>query len=76
MVRYVALLRGMGPANPNMRGEKLRKVFEGLGFENVRTVLASGNVLFESRSRSLLERHPRGYQISQDQRLGIKWGYG
>lgn len=49
---YVAFLRGIGPTNPNMRGEKLRRVFEGLGFKNVRTVLASGNVIFQSGSRN------------------------
>lgn len=52
MTRYVALLRGITPLNPNMRNDKLRSVFENLGYENVRTVIASGNVLFESRSRN------------------------
>ncbi|WP_024799464.1 DUF1697 domain-containing protein [Nocardia sp. BMG51109] len=46
MNRYAALLRGIMPANPNMRGEKLRGVFEGLGFASVGSVLASGNVVF------------------------------
>ena len=46
---YVALLRGI-----NVGGHKkvamaeLRKVFAGMGCEKVRTVLASGNVIFES----------------------------
>ena len=31
-VRYVALLRGIGPLNPSMRNENLRRVFENLGF--------------------------------------------
>src|SRR6185312_1754987 len=48
MMRYVALLRGIGPTNPNMKGEKLKAVFEGLGFRNVHTVIASGNVIFDS----------------------------
>jgi uncharacterized protein (DUF1697 family) len=34
--------------NPNMRNEKLRGLFEELGFTNVKTVISSGNVLFES----------------------------
>jgi len=38
--------------NPNMKGEKLRAVFEGLGFKNVHTVIASGNVVFDSPSKS------------------------
>ena len=52
MTKYVALLRGIAPTNPNMRNDKLRGVFEKLGFENVKTVISSGNVLFESPSRS------------------------
>jgi uncharacterized protein (DUF1697 family) len=35
-----------------MRNDKLRGVFENLGFENVKTVISSGNVIFESPSRS------------------------
>ena len=52
MTKYVALLRGIAPTNPNMRNDKLRSVFENLGFENVKTVISSGNVIFESLSRS------------------------
>jgi uncharacterized protein (DUF1697 family) len=48
MPKYAALLRGISPLNPNMRMEKLRRVFRDLGFKNVRTVITSGNVLFES----------------------------
>jgi uncharacterized protein (DUF1697 family) len=35
-----------------MRNDKLRGVFEKLGFESVKTVISSGNVIFESPSRS------------------------
>ena len=38
-MRYVALLRGIGPTNPNMRNEKLRGFFEVLVFEDVQTVI-------------------------------------
>lgn len=48
MERYAALLRGIAPAFPNHGNEKLRGVFEGLGFEGVASVLASGNILFRS----------------------------
>jgi uncharacterized protein (DUF1697 family) len=47
-VKHVALLRGIGPMNPNMRNERLRGVFENLGFGNVQTVISSGNVVFEA----------------------------
>lgn len=50
MPECVALLRGTGPSNPNMRNELLRSVFEVLSFDDVRTVISSGNVLFRSES--------------------------
>lgn len=53
MTKYVALLRGIRPTNPNMRNDKLRGVFEKLGFRNVQTVISSGNVVFESASKSV-----------------------
>jgi uncharacterized protein (DUF1697 family) len=53
MTIYVALLRGIAPTNPNMRNDKLRGVFEKLGFGNVKTVISSGNVVFESPSRNV-----------------------
>ncbi len=58
MKSYVALLRGIAPTNPNMRNDKLRGLFEDLGFSNVRTVMSSGNVLFQTDSSAVraLER--------------------
>ncbi|MFI5779404.1 DUF1697 domain-containing protein [Nocardia sp. NPDC051570] len=48
MIRYAAWLRGIMPSNPNMRNEKLRAVFSGLGFESVGSLLSSGNIVFSS----------------------------
>lgn len=48
MPKYAAMIRGVGPENPNMRGEKLKMAFESLGFQKVRPVITSGNVVFES----------------------------
>jgi len=47
-MKYAAMIRGIGPGNPNMRGAKLQWAFEQMGFTNVRPFLTSGNVLFES----------------------------
>ncbi|HVS79089.1 MAG TPA: DUF1697 domain-containing protein [Candidatus Saccharimonadales bacterium] len=47
-MKYVALLRGIGPSNPNMHGAKLKEAAEAAGFKNVQTLLSSGNVIFES----------------------------
>lgn len=48
MPRYVAFLRGVSPANASMPA--LKACFEAAGFTNVRTLLSSGNVAFDSRS--------------------------
>lgn len=48
MVGYIALLRGVNVGGITVKSADLRDVFESLGFESVRTVLASGNVVFES----------------------------
>lgn len=50
MPRYVAFLRGVSPMNAKM--PELKRVFEGAGFSNVKTVLSSGNVVFDSRAKS------------------------
>ena len=50
MTRYVALLRGVMPSNCSMA--ELKRAFEAAGFEDGKTLLASGNVTFESRARS------------------------
>lgn len=47
-MKYVALLRGIGPSNPNMHGAKLKAAAESAGFNNVQTLLSSGNLIFES----------------------------
>ena len=47
-MRYVALIRGVGPGNPNMTGAKFKDSFEAMGLKNARPVIASGNVVFDS----------------------------
>lgn len=49
MPRYVALLRGVSPMNAKM--PELKRCFEDAGFGNVRTLLSSGNVAFDSPKR-------------------------
>ena len=49
MTKYVVFLRGInvGGHKP-VKMEELKKAFESMGFQNVKTILASGNVLFET----------------------------
>ena len=48
MTRYIALLRGVNVGGVTITSADLRDLVESLGFEGVRTVLASGNVAFDS----------------------------
>ncbi|MGH9856219.1 MAG: DUF1697 domain-containing protein, partial [Acidobacteriota bacterium] len=48
MTKYAALIRGIGPGDPNMANDKLRGVLEALGFSGVKSVISSGNIIFES----------------------------
>jgi uncharacterized protein (DUF1697 family) len=50
MPRYAAFLRGVMPMNCKMPA--LRAAFEAAGFTDVKTVLGSGNVVFDARSTS------------------------
>jgi uncharacterized protein (DUF1697 family) len=50
MTRYAAFLRGVNVGGVNLKMAEVAKAFEGAGFTNVRTILASGNVLLDSRS--------------------------
>ena len=56
MTRYVAFLRGVMPMNAKM--PDLKRAFEGAGFQDVKTVLSSGNVVFSApaAATSALER--------------------
>ncbi len=59
MPRYVAFLRAVNVGRAStVKMDALRRVFEGLGFSNVSTFIASGNVIFETRARNtdLLEQ--------------------
>jgi uncharacterized protein (DUF1697 family) len=48
MTTWVALLRGVNVGGITIRSADLAAVFAALGFESVRTVLASGNVVFDA----------------------------
>ena len=73
MPRYVALLRGINVGGHVVKMEQLRALFSSLGFQDVDTFIASGNVLFsapgtdveamERRSEAAL-RQALGYDVA------------
>ena len=63
MPRYVAFLRGVSPMNASMPA--LKACFEAAGFTNVRTLLSSGNVVFDARSSSPVALERRAEKAMQ-----------
>jgi len=74
--RYIAFLRGINVGGHRVRTEEFRTLFTGMGFSNIETFLASGNVIFEApadtatgteaETEKHIERHLReglGYAV-------------
>lgn len=63
MTRYVAFLRAINVGGHTVKMAELRQHFVALGFKNVETFIASGNVLFDSPAdqNNELERMIEGH---------------
>ncbi len=59
MATFVAFLRGINVGGHRVKNDRLRELFEDLGFFAVRTYLASGNVIFEWEDADTLELEER-----------------
>jgi uncharacterized protein (DUF1697 family) len=68
MMRYAAFLRGVNLGKRTVKSAELKAAFEAMGFTDVRTLLASGNVLFDARAG-------RGLQIKIETGLEQKFGF-
>jgi uncharacterized protein (DUF1697 family) len=69
VTRYVAFLRGVNVGGVNLKMADVVKAFEGAGFTGVRTILASGNVLLDSRAKV------DGVRASAEKALREAFGY-
>ena len=67
---YVAFLRGMNLGGRRIKNEELRRHFEQMGFEEVATFRASGNVVFSSPGREAETKLARRVEAELDARLG------
>jgi uncharacterized protein (DUF1697 family) len=71
MTAYIALLRGVNVGGITIRSAELRELFVGLGFDEVRTVLASGNVAFATPD----DGDPSALKRRIEQALRDRFGY-
>jgi uncharacterized protein (DUF1697 family) len=51
MPRYIALLRAINVGGHTVKMDALKRHFEALGYTNVETFIASGNVIFDAPAR-------------------------
>jgi uncharacterized protein (DUF1697 family) len=52
MSRYIAFLRAINVGGHTVKMDILRQQFEALGFSNVETFIASGNVIFDTTAKN------------------------
>lgn len=73
MARHIAFLRAINVGGHTVKMDRLRGLFEDIGLGNVETVIASGNVLFDSSAKDSaalerrIERHLEeelGYEVA------------
>jgi uncharacterized protein (DUF1697 family) len=69
-MRYVALLGGINVGGHRVKMTELRSSFEALGFQNVASFIASGNVLFDADSMDA-----PGLAAQIEHRLAQQLGY-
>lgn len=69
MARWIALLRGVNVNGITIRSADLRSLFEERGYTDVRTVLASGNVVFGT------DADPGSLQSDVEAALRERFGY-
>src|SRR5205807_548784 len=70
MPQYFAFLRGINLGKRRPKMDDLRLLFEGLGFSGVESFIASGNVVFEAKSK-----HSSTLEQQIEQHLQQSLGY-
>lgn len=71
MTRHVALLRGVNLGKRQVKSADLKAAFEAMGFANVKTLLASGNVLFDADPKAVTRE---AIEAALEQRFGFNIG--
>ena len=59
MPRWIAFLRAINVGGHVVKMHALKAIFEAIGFENVETFIASGNVLFDSKEKNAAKLEAR-----------------
>lgn len=73
MAGYVALLRGINLGKRSVKMDALRQLFEDMGYQSVRTLQASGNVVFFTASKDA-QKLRKAIEAEFAQRFGFESG--
>ncbi len=68
---YIAFLRSINVGGRNVKMAELRLAFTNLGFADAQTVLASGNVVFQSPDPPDIEALQAGLRAAFDMEIGV-----
>jgi uncharacterized protein (DUF1697 family) len=81
MPRYIAFLRAINVGGHTIKMDHLREIFASLGFANVETFIASGNVVFETTAQDTVALEARigtalqaalGYEVATFLRTDVE----
>lgn len=70
MTRLVAFLRAINVGGHTVKMDALRGLFESLGYSDVQTFIASGNVIFETSAKN-----PHTLEVQIEKQLKASLGY-
>lgn len=70
-MKWAAMLRGINLGKRQLKSAELKAVVEGMGFTEVKTILASGNVVFEAGDAAP-EALERDLHAALDKATGLK----
>jgi uncharacterized protein (DUF1697 family) len=71
-MKYAAFIRGIGPGDPAKSNASLCRVFESLGYGNVRAFISSGNILFETDKERPTDELEQAIEQALTNQLGFR----
>lgn len=69
MTKYCAFLRGVNVNGTRMQMKDVCKVFAGIGLQNVASILATGNILFET------DENPEDLKLNLEKAMSSSFNY-
>ena len=72
MTTYIAFLRGVNVGGNQLKMDRLRAICESLGYENSRTYVQSGNVVFDAKGSQSNAEKALMHKLAGETRLPVR----